>query len=386
MDDAQLLEGLVTATKPRFEKLERNIQALMQRTSRMPGTGLSAPGAEGRTSALAIAPADGLAANAKFAEFLREPKSQQSALALSLTLEQKATLPITGGPGVIAPSPVTLPRLGPPLPSLRVGDLLPRAFVDAGPAVSYTKETSFTPAADIVPEATLKPTSALTFTNVTQNFQTIASVTKSSLQAVADLYPLTGWIEQRLQYSVLLRGEKYLLSDPTAGMLPQASTLDPAYAPGAGATGLDTIAAAISQLESLGYEPDGIVLNGINIAKMRLLKTTFGSYLWASPDSEVGTSSMWSIPVVRSANMPVGSYLVGSFQLSTILFTRAALILQIAFQNEDDFIKNLMAFRAEERIALAVLLPQGLVTGTLPSGSLAEAEHAPAPAASKHSK
>jgi hypothetical protein len=75
-------------------------------------------------------------------------------------------------------------------------------------------------------------------------------------------------------------------------------------------------------------------------------------------DSEIGISSMWSIPVVRSVNMPVGQYLVGSFQLSTILFMRAALVLQIAFQNEDDFVRNLMAFRAEERCALAVLLPQ----------------------------
>jgi hypothetical protein len=71
--------------------------------------------------------------------------------------------------------------------------------------------------------------------------------------------------------------------------------------------------------------------------------------------------------------MPVGQYLVGSFQLSTILFMREALVLQIAFQNEDDFVRNLMAFRCEERCALGVLLPQGLITGTLTTGSMATA-------------
>jgi len=267
--------------------------------------------------------------------------------------------------------PITLPRLGPPMPSLRVGDLLPRVFVDAGPSVAYTRESSFTPGADIVPETTLKPTTGLTFTLMNQVFQTIATITKSSIQAISDLYPLTGWIEQRLSYSTLLREEQYLLSDPSAGLLPQANPLDPAYAPPAGSTGLDVIAAAISQLEALGYSPDGIVLNGVDIAKMRLLKTTLGTYLWASPDSEIGTDVMWSVPVVRSVNMPANTYLVGDFKLSCMLLTRAALIVQIAFQNEDDFVKNLMCFRAEERIALAVLLPQGLITGTLPAGSLA---------------
>jgi HK97 family phage major capsid protein len=115
------------------------------------------------------------------------------------------------------------------------------------------------------------------------------------------------------------------------GLLTNASALDPAYTPGTGSTGLDSIAAAISELESLGFIPDGIVLNGVDIYKMRSLKNTFGGYLWASPDSEIGTSSMWGIPVVRSVNMPSGEFLVGSFQLSTRLFMREALILQLAF-------------------------------------------------------
>jgi hypothetical protein len=37
-----------------------------------------------------------------------------------------------------------------------------------------------------------------------------------------------------------------------------------------------------------------------------------------------------------------------------------------------------MALRAEERCALAVLLPQGLITGTLPTGSVAQAAPTPA--------
>jgi hypothetical protein len=51
-------------------------------------------------------------------------------------------------------------------------------------------------------------------------------------------------------------------------------------------------------------------------------------------------------------------------------------------QNEDDFVKNLVCLRGELRSGLAVPVPAGLLKGTLPAGSLAQAA-APAPANAK---
>jgi hypothetical protein len=56
----------------------------------------------------------------------------------------------------------------------------------------------------------------------------------------------------------------------------------------------------------------------------------------------------------------------------TILFARETLPIQMAFQNEDDFIRNL-CLRGELRSGLAVLVPAGMLKGTLPAGSLAHA-------------
>jgi HK97 family phage major capsid protein len=204
----QWRELVESATAP----LKRQIAEIGQRSSRLPGSVAAAPPvSERRTSSLSIVRDDGLAANEAFAQFVKSPKTSQSNLALHLRLEQKAG-PITGGPTVIPATPVLLPRLGPPLPQLRVGDLCPRVMVDAGPAVSYTKETSLTFGADIVPEGNLKPTTGMTYSNVTRNFVTIATTTKASIQSIADLPALTPWIEQRLNYDVRLREEKYLLS------------------------------------------------------------------------------------------------------------------------------------------------------------------------------
>ena len=236
-------------------------------------------------------------------------------------------------------------------------------------AVGFTREKSVTFGADIVPEGQLKPATTLVFENVIANFETLATISKASLQSISDTPMLASWVQQRLSYAVLLREEQYLLNSPINGLVALATPLDVNYAPTAPATQLDVIGAAISQLEAQGFSVDSVILSGVDAAKARLLKTTLGSYLWADPDSAIGTSAMWTVPVVLSPSLAAGTFLVCALAQSAILFERETLTLAIAFQNEDDFVKNLCTFRAEERCALAVVLPAGIVGGTLPAGS-----------------
>jgi hypothetical protein len=96
---------------------------------------------------------------------------------------------------------------------------------------------------------------------------------------------------------------------------------------------------------------------------------TIGSYIFlgeggAGPDNE----TVWQVPMVVSPSMPQGQFLVGAFAQSTILFSREVLILEIAFQNEDDFVKNLVCLRGELRSAAAVPAPAGVLKGTMPHG------------------
>jgi HK97 family phage major capsid protein len=238
-------------------------------------------------------------------------------------------------------------------------------------AVIFTKETGYTPGADLVPEGTTKPGTTMTFANQTLTVQTVATIAKSSLQSLNDTPMLMNWIDARLSYAVLLRQEQYLLNDATNGLLVLAPAM--AAAP-AGSTGLDAIALAIGHLTALGFSPDGIVLNPANVVNMRLLKDSQGRYLWSSPDGRLGTNAMWTLPVVESPSMPLGSFLVGAFSESTILFDRQILIVEISYENEDDFIHNLACFRAEMRFALGVPLVNGLAKGTLPAGSLTAQE------------
>jgi HK97 family phage major capsid protein len=67
---------------------------------------------------------------------------------------------------------------------------------------------------------------------------------------------------------------------------------------------------------------------------------------------------------VESLSMPAGDFLVGNFATGAQIFDRMNATIEIARQNEDDFIRNMISILAEERLALAVYAPNSFVEGT----------------------
>jgi HK97 family phage major capsid protein len=335
-------------------KTERRMKELSAR-----GVG-ALVGAGGATGTRAMPLLNG---DQKFNDWVRGGRGRSARYAANYSnfrLEQKAT--------IMSPSvalPATVPGIsGPPEVSLRLVELLPTVALASGGAVEYARENSFVPGADIQVEGAAKAATDIQFAPATASIKTIATTLKASLQALSDQPSLGQWLDSRLRYAVQLRAEDYLLTDATDGLLAAAGTPDPLYAPTTGATALDVVGSAIAQLSAAGFTPDGVVMSGSDVAKMRMLKNSTGDYLWARPSSSLGTAAVWSVPLIVSPSMAAGSFLVGAFGQSTVLFTRRLLIVEIAYENEDDFIRNLACLRAEERIGLAIPIPVGLIKGT----------------------
>jgi HK97 family phage major capsid protein len=274
--------------------------------------------------------------------------------------------------GVTLPTPIP-GIIGAPVFPLRVAQLMTHLPVSTG-AVTYVQESAFTSGASAnVAEGTRKPTSTFTFQIKTLTIQTAATIAKCSLQALRDTSEMANWIDARLSHAVLLAQENFLINDATTGLL----ALAPAQGALAGTpTALDMIASAIGSLKGLGFTPDAIILNPADTTLIRLLKNSLGDYLWSSPSGAAGAGSMWGLPIIESPSLPAQEFLVGAFSQSAILFDREVLIVEISYENEDDYVNNLCCFRAEMRFALGVPLPTGLMKGTLPAGSLMSASSA----------
>jgi HK97 family phage major capsid protein len=241
-----------------------------------------------------------------------------------------------------------------------------------------------------VAEGALKPVLAATYAEATSKIFTVAVTIKVSKQSFMDVPLLNPWLDVRLSYSCNLREESVFLNGDatsnTQGLLQVAPAFS--YTPTASDNGMDVVARAIGQLMAQGYAVDGVVLNPNDYTAMRLLKSTIGSYIFmgsggTGPDDEniwEATPLIWQVPLVLSPVMPQGTFLVGAFAQAAQIFSREVLNVQIAFQNEDDFVRNLIALRAELRSGLAIPVPAGLLQGTLPAGSLATTQTVTAPA------
>jgi HK97 family phage major capsid protein len=352
--------------------LRKQLQTVMQRNSRPPGADLEhtslgfSPGALSRQ----------LNDDAGFQHWLKSNKMQTSGFAAELrmpSLQRKAAI------ANISPVEHVGPIYGVPMFPLRLVSLMPVIPVSTG-NVEFLEETAFTPNAQVVAETNLKPTTTATYQEKLAKVATVASLLKVSLQALADLPQLSVWLDTRLLYAVLLKQEDVILNgdvtNSISGLMQLATAF--AYTPLTTDNAMDVIANAAGALMAQGYSVDGVVMNANDYTHARLLKNSVGSYLFmgtaatGADDESIWESTplIWQVPMVISPSMPQGQFLVGAFKQSTILFQREVANVQIAFQNEDDFTKNLACLRAELRSGLAVPLPAGLLKGSLPAGSL----------------
>jgi len=234
--------------------------------------------------------------------------------------------------------------------------------------ISFVQETGFTNNAAPVSEATTrKPESTLVYEWKQQAVATIAHFIKASKQILDDFLQLQSNIDGRLRYGVKLIEEGQLLKGSGSGnnlngIYTQATSYSAPIVIAA-ATKIDTLRLMLLQAELAEYPSDGIVLHPSDWAAIELTKDTTGAYIFANPQS-LAQPALWGRPVVPTQAMTVDTALVGAFKMGAQVFDREEVNIVIATQNEDDFVRNMITIRAEERVALAVYRPEAFVKNT----------------------
>lgn len=267
-------------------------------------------------------------------------------------------------------SRIILPERLPSLPRLRRALFL-RDLIASGTTQSnlleYVRETGFTNAAEPVTEGTLKPRSTLTYDLVSTGVKTLAHIYKASKQILADFGQLASDINNELTYGLKLVEETQILNGSGTGanllgILPQATAYSGAFTP-ANDQNIDTLRLAILQAELALLPADAIVMHPTDWAKIELTKDSQGRYIFANPVGGVAPPSLWGLNVVPTQAMTSGHFLTGGFMSAATVYDREDMNVQIATQNEDDFVKNMITIRCEERLALVVKRPEAFIYG-----------------------
>ena len=344
-DQALLKFNVLDELKARFDDME-------QRMTRPGGAGL---GDEAKSFGMQVSESD-------------EIKSLASKERPSARIELKAITTANNSAGGFIVSqretePVSMPRR----PDIIMRDLLTVMPIDTG-SVDYPKQSVRTNAAAPVAEGAAKPYSNYGWTRATAPVRTIAHLAKLTRQALDDAPRLQAEVDSEMRYGLALAEDsQILLGDGTGenllGLYPQAT----AYVAPSGISitdpnKIDKLRLALLQA-SLGlYPADAIVLHETDWTDIELTKDANGRYIFGNPTGMAGPV-LWGKRVLSTVSMAQGTFLVGAFKVAATLYDRLKPEVLISSENADDFEKNLLTMRCEERLGLAVKRPAALIKG-----------------------
>lgn len=243
----------------------------------------------------------------------------------------------------------------------------------SSPAIFWVQQTGFTNNAKVVAENTQKPYSDIEFTPKITGVSTIAHLFKASKQILDDFAQLQSTVDAEMRYGLKYAEEQEILfGDGTGvhlhGIVPQASALDPAFTVEQ-QSGIDDLRLAMLQVQLARFPASGHVLHFIDWARIELTKDSLGRYILANPAALTGPT-LWGLPVVATeAAAFQGKFLTGAFNAGAQIFDREDANVVISTENADDFEKNMLTIRCEERLALAVKRPEAFVYGAFHTGA-----------------
>ena len=185
----------------------------------------------------------------------------------------------------------------------------------------------------------------------------IAGYIKESDEYISDYPFLASAINGRLIYDLNHAIQQALLSMVLSNSGIQADTTS--WVAATTATGLaDLILDAMMDVQAVsGRAADAVVMNPADWYTLRIGKTQSGEYYGGGYYAEGRIATIWGLPCVVTADIAAGTILVGAFRTGGTVLSKGGTSVAMSNSNEDDFIKNLVTIRAEERIGLALRVP-----------------------------
>ena len=258
-------------------------------------------------------------------------------------------------PPDVQPGPIPLPTR-----ALRMAELFGRGQTGSN-TVRLLMESAYTNSAAPTAEGAAKPESALVFSSTDERVAKIAHFLPVTDEMLEDVPTISSYIDSRLRLGVLLAEDDQLLNgNGTApnllGVL-NRSGLTPTITQTTESVAdlVATQAAAVATASNLA--PDGVVLHPSDWLRILTAKDSTGRYLSeGAPFVSVNPPLIWDLPAVTTVAIPQKTILVGNFAYGGIVFRHTSgLRVESTNSHQDWFQKNIVAIRAEERLALAIV-------------------------------
>lgn len=353
----QKYEGQLEVNGKASEEAKQAVQVLSQQFTEL---------AQKMDSAKAAEPA---VIESAGAEFTKSEQFKQLVLGNSQRARIEVKNTVTSGSTTVFPQQ---------MPGVIPGDFKPltirqlfRAIPVATNMVNSLREASWTNDAAETSQGAAKPESDITFEQYNVPITTVAHWIKVSNQLISDAPAIMAYIDSRLRDGLAQRIDAQLLNGN--GTSPNLSGLTDsgnftAYTASSGDLLVDAINRAKYTLWAKGHMPDVVVVNPADWGSMERTREVYssgnlGTYLYGMPGEAAGVNP-FGVRIVLSSNMTQGKFLIGALNTAAVLYNRTGAVVEMGYIN-DDFTKNLVTIRAEERLGLGVERPSAVLYGDI---------------------
>lgn len=230
----------------------------------------------------------------------------------------------------------------------------------SGSTLVYLVEGAMEGAPAVTAEGAEKP--QIHFANPTKKTVSLSKIAchiKESDEYINDYPFLASAINGRLLYQLGLVEQNTLVTalTGTSGIQTDSTTwTGSSTAAGIAELILD---AAMDVQQSSGFAADAIVLNPAVWYSLRVAKDGTNNYYGGGFFGAQDIPNLWGIPVCVTTAVTASQIIVGAFKTCASVVQNGGVSVEAVNTNEDDFVKNQMTIRAEERLALAVRRPAG---------------------------
>lgn len=220
------------------------------------------------------------------------------------------------------------------------------------PSVVWTQKVNPEGEALFIGEGVVKPLIDFNISTTRTDAKKVADKIKVSTEMLDDIDFMASEIENELIYQIEIKTSTQLLSgdglgDNLAGLdtfaggyvLTSVKTTEPNNA--------DAIRAAITQVRTMFFMPDIVVVNPIDATNLELTKASDGHYIMPPFMAADGTR-IAGVRVIEETGIPVGSVLVGDMTRFRVRIYKA-IAIYYGWVN-DDFEKNLVTVIGEQRL------------------------------------
>ena len=254
-----------------------------------------------------------------------------------------------------------------PLRPIHLRDLLRTSTIEQNGVFKFAKKTGSEGGAAIQTEGSSKAQVDYDFTISEVTPKTIAAYAKISKQMLSRLTWLQSFVSTQMINDLLNVEDTnlydYAGSSAFAGLYESATTYTPSGTVTIASNRWDKLANSIAQLKALRFAPSAILVSPIDEMELMINKESGAGY--SHPSLLLGQRmTIAGVPIIATDIVTAGTFMTADLNKAAELLFEDNIMTEFAYEDGDNFTKNLVTVRVEESVALPIYYTTAMLKGS----------------------